>query len=192
MASPSVEVPAGNNGGGGGAVHRYFGGYTDKDMVDAANPQITIIVATLITTITFAAAFAVPGSYETEAQPKGAPILLKNAAFQAFLVTNTVAFVCSLAAIFAYIVMVEEAMLYKRSKPIWLLYDYSGFLVLVALIAIVLAFVTGSYSILAHAHSTAIAVTVTVLGLTFFPLIFYVLRIFILGGAISNTEILDL
>nr|GLL23238.1 protein ACCELERATED CELL DEATH 6-like [Ipomoea trifida] len=188
MASPasrSLEVPAGNNGGGGGAVHRYFGGHTDQDMVNAAHTQI--IVATLITTIAFAAAFAVPGSYETEAdqaQPKGAPILLKRAAFQAFLVTNTVAFVCSLAAIFAYIVMSEEASLYKRSKTIAVLYDYAGYLLLVALVAVALAFVTGSYSILAH--STAIAVTVTVLGLTYFPLIYYVFRVFLRGGAVPN------
>ena len=57
-----------------------------------------ILVTTLITTVTFAAAFQVPGGYDD----KGKPILLNNKHFKYFLICDSLAFVTSIASLFIY------------------------------------------------------------------------------------------
>ncbi|KAK4539025.1 hypothetical protein RGQ29_032039 [Quercus rubra] len=57
-----------------------------------------ILVTTLITTVTFAAAFQVPGGYDD----KGKPILLNNKRFKYFLIFDSLAFVTSIVSLFIY------------------------------------------------------------------------------------------
>ena len=54
----------------------------------------TSLVAILIATITFAAAFTLPGGYSTDAGNEGLPIMARKIAFQAFLISDTLA-MCS-------------------------------------------------------------------------------------------------
>ncbi|MBA0729088.1 hypothetical protein Golax_020348, partial [Gossypium laxum] len=59
-----------------------------------------LVVAGLIATITFAAAKTVPGGLQTEkGSERGTPLLIDEAAFKAFVVTNAMAFILSVSAL---------------------------------------------------------------------------------------------
>ncbi|XP_038987521.1 protein ACCELERATED CELL DEATH 6-like isoform X1 [Phoenix dactylifera] len=63
--------------------------------------QNTSLTAILIATVTFAAAFTMPGGFSSDEGPdEGLPILAKKAAFKAFLISDTIAMVASLAVSF--------------------------------------------------------------------------------------------
>ena len=61
-----------------------------------------LIVSALITTVTFAAGFTLPGGYKDD---DGKAILSKEAAFIAFVVADTIAIVSSLCAVFLHFFM---------------------------------------------------------------------------------------
>uniref|UniRef100_A0A0A8ZCU0 PGG domain-containing protein n=2 Tax=Arundo donax TaxID=35708 RepID=A0A0A8ZCU0_ARUDO len=104
----------------------------------------TSIVAILITTITFAAAFTLPGGYSTDAGSEGLPIMARKFVFQAFLISDTLAMCSSLAVAFICIVSRWEDfefLLYYRAftkKLMWFAY-----------MATTTAFATGLYTVLA-------------------------------------------
>ena len=62
--------------------------------------ETNLLVATLITTVTFAAAFTVPGGYKSEGVGEGLAILCKRFAFGVFLIANTLAFGLSTTSVF--------------------------------------------------------------------------------------------
>ncbi|KAF7149855.1 hypothetical protein RHSIM_Rhsim02G0092900 [Rhododendron simsii] len=75
----------------------------NRDAIDHSRNlfQTFVIVAALIATITFAAAFTIPGGYDgNQGRDQGMAILARAAAFKAFVITNTIAMVCSLTSIF--------------------------------------------------------------------------------------------
>ncbi|CAK7349930.1 unnamed protein product [Dovyalis caffra] len=62
-----------------------------------------LVVAALIATVTFAAAFTLPGGYKNEEGPnQGTAILTKKAAFIAFVISDAIAMVLSLSAVFTH------------------------------------------------------------------------------------------
>lgn len=114
----------------------------------------TSLVAILITTITFAAAFTLPGGYSSDAGSEGLPIMARKLAFQAFLISDTLAMCSSLAVAFVCIIAKWEDfefLVYYRSftkKLMWFAY-----------IATTTAFATGLYTVLApRLHWLAIGV----------------------------------
>ncbi|KAH7843213.1 hypothetical protein Vadar_013953 [Vaccinium darrowii] len=64
-----------------------------------------VIVATLIATLTFTASFTIPGGYDSDqgSDQKGMAILVKKAAFKAFVIANTIAVLCSTSSVFLYL-----------------------------------------------------------------------------------------
>ncbi|TYH23157.1 hypothetical protein ES288_A04G188000v1 [Gossypium darwinii] len=59
-----------------------------------------LVVAALIATVAFAAAITVPGGLKSEEGPEqGTPLLIDEAAFKAFVVANTMAFIFSVSAL---------------------------------------------------------------------------------------------
>ncbi|KAG2556568.1 hypothetical protein PVAP13_8NG199500 [Panicum virgatum] len=64
----------------------------------------TSLVAILIATITFAAAFTLPGGYSIDAGNEGLPIMARKFAFQAFLISDTIAMCSSLVVAFVCII----------------------------------------------------------------------------------------
>ncbi|KAH9682266.1 hypothetical protein KPL71_027286 [Citrus sinensis] len=106
------------------------------------------VVATLIATVTFAAGFTLPGGYWGKEGPiPGTPILIKNAGFQAFVVSDVIAMVLSTL----------------RQTPF--LSEVPHYLILVSLLAMVVAFTTGTYAVLAP--SVGLSVATCVLGSSF-------------------------
>ncbi|TVU17224.1 hypothetical protein EJB05_33243, partial [Eragrostis curvula] len=104
----------------------------------------TSLVAILISTITFAAAFTLPGGYSSDAGNEGLPIMGRKLAFQAFLIADTLAMCSSLSVAFICIIARWEDLeflLYYRSftkKLMWFAY-----------MATTTAFAAGLYTVLA-------------------------------------------
>ncbi|CAL4981787.1 unnamed protein product [Urochloa decumbens] len=105
----------------------------------------TSLVAILIATITFAAAFTLPGGFSTDVgSDEGLPIMAGKVAFQAFLVFDTLAMCSSLVVAFVCVIAKWEDLeflLYYRSftkKLMWF-----------ALITTTAAFATALYTVLA-------------------------------------------
>lgn len=104
----------------------------------------TSLVAILIATITFAAAFTLPGGYSNSPKTEGLPVMATNRAFQAFLIFDTLGMCSALAVAFICIIarwMDFEFLLHYRSltkKLMWFAY-----------MATTQAFATGLYTVLA-------------------------------------------
>ncbi|WCJ23932.1 Ankyrin repeat family protein [Euphorbia peplus] len=131
-----------------------------------------ILVAALVATVTFAAAFTLPGGYisdENHSKLQGTPILIRNLAFKAFVVTDAVAMVLSTSSVFIHFLMV---MLGYKERYYWLIRS-AFWCVVLAMGAMVFAFVTGTYAVLSHSQGLAIATCI--IGLTFFVHVSYVI-----------------
>ncbi|KAI8561146.1 hypothetical protein RHMOL_Rhmol04G0315100 [Rhododendron molle] len=127
-----------------------------EDMGKMADTHM--IVATLISTITFAAGFTIPGGYHGDQGPNiGMAILVREAAFKAFVISNTIALICSTSSVFLYV----SASLFniaghegeRRARH----YEIAFWLILTAMLAMMLAFSTGAYAFLAHSLGLAIS-----------------------------------
>ncbi|KAJ8764593.1 hypothetical protein K2173_006465 [Erythroxylum novogranatense] len=116
-----------------------------------------LVVATLIATVTFAAGFTSPGGYKAEGGPdEGGAILTRRTAFQAFIITDTIAMMLSSTAVFIHFVMALK----KSNMEVYLLFRLTVELIIVAMFAMVVAFITGTYAVLLHTPSLAISTCV--------------------------------
>ncbi|TXG72187.1 hypothetical protein EZV62_000766 [Acer yangbiense] len=126
-----------------------------------------LIAAALIATVTFAAAFTLPGGYKNEeGKHQGTAILSRNSAFQAFIITDAIAMVFSTSAVFIYVVMSLD--MFKKYIH---LFELGAWITVVAMGAMVMAFVTGTYAVLAPLW---LAIVTCFIGLSFF---FFVLPV---------------
>ncbi|XP_021316343.1 ankyrin repeat-containing protein At5g02620 isoform X2 [Sorghum bicolor] len=104
----------------------------------------TSLVAILIATITFAAAFTLPGGYSADPGNEGLPIMARKFAFKAFLISDTLAMCSSLVVAFVCII--------ARLEDLEFLLHYRSFtkkLMWFAYMATTTAFATGLYTVLA-------------------------------------------
>ncbi|KAL7238299.1 hypothetical protein ACSBR2_004413 [Camellia fascicularis] len=95
-----------------------------------------------------------PGGYNGNDGPnQGMAILTRKAAFQAFMVTDTIAMSCSISAVFFHFdaAITDNQNILRRQVGRAALYITS------AAGAMVLAFVTGTYVVLAHSSGLAIS-----------------------------------
>jgi hypothetical protein len=143
-------------------------------------------------TITFAAAFTLPGGYSNDSGSEGLPVMSRKFAFQAFLVSDTLAMFSSLAVAFICIIARWEDLeflLYYRSftkKLMWFAY-----------MATTIAFATGLYTVLAP-RVLWLAIGICSLSVLF-PIVTKVLAEwpifklrFRLGHATFKSELLDM
>ncbi|KAJ0014625.1 hypothetical protein Pint_21255 [Pistacia integerrima] len=128
----------------------------------ARGPQL--VVAALIATVTFTAAFTMPGGYHGEkGQNEGTAILSGKSAFQAFIITDTIAMILSISAVVIHFVMSIK------------LHQNAGSLVLIAfnltiysMVAMMLAFITGTFVVLAPSSGLGIAICCICLSFSFY------------------------
>ncbi|KAH7843297.1 hypothetical protein Vadar_014912 [Vaccinium darrowii] len=118
-----------------------------------------MIVATLLATISFAASFTIPGGYHQDGPVEGTAILVRDAAFNVFVITNTVAVICSTSSIFLYL-STSLFNLEDEEEKGTRRYLIALWLVIIALFATMLAFVTSSYAVLGHPLCLAIPICV--------------------------------
>ncbi|TYG74958.1 hypothetical protein ES288_D04G225700v1 [Gossypium darwinii] len=134
-----------------------------------------LVVAGLIATITFAAAITIPGGLQTEkGSERGTPLLIDEAAFEAFVVTNAMAFILSVSALsihFEIVNLLLSKLIFWRPDMIVSRTQSVSNLLGRAVIAMVIAFSTGSYVVLKPSHGLAIASCL--IGPAFFLLFYY-------------------
>ncbi|CBI17211.3 unnamed protein product, partial [Vitis vinifera] len=97
-----------------------------------------LMVSALITTVTFAAGFTLPGGYNGD---DGMAILTRKPAFRAFVVTDTIALVLSVSAVFLHFFMtVHDDETVLRKHFLW-----AVSFTMLGMGAMVIAFTTGLY-----------------------------------------------
>ena len=129
----SQRIEPGNVQGGTGAAN-------DADFKERDN--YIVLVTTLITTVTFAAALQVPGGYDD----KGKPILLNNQQFKDFLIWDSLAFGTSTGSLCIYFGMP----LLRRLTPAarYIILQLAWLLSMVSLLSMFLAFPRGIAAVL--------------------------------------------
>ncbi|KAK2647156.1 hypothetical protein Ddye_022351 [Dipteronia dyeriana] len=127
-----------------------------------------LIVAGLIATVTFTAAFTLPGGAIQEGSDEGTAILSKKAAFGAFVITDAIAMVLSLSAVFAHFLMTSGTSIETSAC----LLAYGASLTMIVMGAMVIAFVTGIYPVLTN--SLWLAILTTFICLSFFMFMYLV------------------
>jgi hypothetical protein len=111
------------------------------------------IVSVLIATVTFASAFTLPGGYRSD---DGTPVLAGSYAFDAFVVADTLAFICSSLATFC---LIYAGMPFMHLSIRHRYMIYAALLLQPAARSFVAAFGLGLYLVLApDRYATAAAV----------------------------------
>ncbi|XP_062005920.1 ankyrin repeat-containing protein At5g02620-like [Rosa rugosa] len=154
------QVIRSNDGVMGVVENNKVGKDTEKEAIG-----VLLVVAKLIAKVTFAAGFTVPGGYQSEKGPEqGSAILTRNAAFKAFVVTNTIDMIMSSSTVLAYLIV---SLRVAFRKIIGLPYlENQAVSMLCAMLAMVIAFITGTYAVLGT--SSVLAIVVCVVGFSFF------------------------
>ncbi|XP_075658598.1 protein ACCELERATED CELL DEATH 6-like [Castanea sativa] len=119
--------------------------------------EAEFVVATLIATVTFAAAFTVPGGLKSQGVDEGSAVLSKTNAFQIFLIANSATFGLSLASVFSH--FSASAMILDiihRQKIVPRALDSTSF----STFAMLLAFIVGTYTVVPHSMGITIAAIV--------------------------------
>ncbi|KAK5837498.1 ankyrin repeat-containing protein ITN1-like [Gossypium arboreum] len=118
-----------------------------------------LVVAALIATVAFAAAITVPGGLQSEkGSEQGTPLLIDEAAFKAFVVTNAMAFIFSVSALTTHFGVLDNLLSrfsFWRETVLYRTWSVSGILGY-ATVAMMIAFSTGSYVVLKPSHELAI------------------------------------
>ncbi|PQQ08167.1 protein ACCELERATED CELL DEATH 6-like [Prunus yedoensis var. nudiflora] len=126
------------------------------------------VVATLVATVTFAAAFTMPGGYKNSGPHEGMATLLTKFMFQAFVIFNTIAMYSA--------ILVAVCLIWAQLGDLNLVHTALRFalpLLAIALTTLSLAFMTGVYAVVINLHW--LAYVVLILGILF---IFTVLVVF--------------
>ncbi|CBI36637.3 unnamed protein product, partial [Vitis vinifera] len=113
-----------------------------------------LLVATLVATVSFAAGFTLPGGYNDS---DGMAILSKKAAFQAFVVSDSMALGLSVTAVLCHFCTA----LSEKGLQLAVLLKFAYLLTKLGVGAMVVAFLTGLYAVLPH-HSGIAILTVII------------------------------
>ena len=93
---------------------------------------------------------------------QGSPILKHNLAFQAFIVTDTIAMVLSASSVLIHLFLA----LYKEKETRFEFLEVAFLLTMVAMASMMIAFVTGTYAMLGF--SSGLGIVILLFGLSFF------------------------
>ncbi|XP_048131107.1 protein ACCELERATED CELL DEATH 6-like [Rhodamnia argentea] len=116
----------------------------DSEQTYKQNCQTLLMVATLITTVTFAAAFTMPGGYNNNAGPgQGVALLRSSSHLKWFIISDTIAMTCSIMA--ASVILWGAAF---GRRPFVHCYVIAAVLTCIALQSTAISFVTGLVAVL--------------------------------------------
>uniref|UniRef100_K4A2F3 PGG domain-containing protein n=1 Tax=Setaria italica TaxID=4555 RepID=K4A2F3_SETIT len=122
--------------------------------------QALCIGSVLIATVAFGATFALPGGYKADDHTNGGtPTLAGRYAFDAFIMANTIAFICSSIATVGFMFS-GTSMVDLKTRKVYL--GTAVFFMDSSVTSLAAAFALGVYMVLVPvAHKTAVAVVVT-------------------------------
>jgi hypothetical protein len=112
--------------------------------------ETNLLVAMLVATVTFAAAFTMPGGYKSDGPDQGLANLTAKVAFKAFVIFDTTAFLFSVTAVGLQLDTSRNYKAQIRYMNVAALCTY------IAIIGMVLAFVSGMHVVLAKSIGLAI------------------------------------
>ena len=155
----------------------------NKEFEDALSKarESHLVVAALIATVTFAAAFTLPGGYNNDPGPnKGTAILAKKAAFIVFVISDAMSMVLSIFAVCIHFLIsfihgldwIQRELIDEHT--IILLFLAATLLTMIAMGTMIITFITGIYAILEP--FLGLAITICLIGLSFFFLVYLVFR----------------
>lgn len=124
---------------------------------DEDTKEVNLIVATLIATVTFAAAFTMPGGYiNDEGHDQGGAVLVRNAAFRTFVIADTIAMMLSSISVLLHLSVVTAKNQQKKEKT----FTVESYLITIAMLGMIVAYITGTYAVLSHSRGIAVATCV--------------------------------
>ncbi|XP_031284921.1 protein ACCELERATED CELL DEATH 6-like [Pistacia vera] len=143
--------------------------HPNADLKNLANTMS--VVAALLATLTFAAAFTLPGGYHADDKEiqkystndknktlVGSSILIKKLSLKVFVLADSVAMCCSMTVVFLLILAMVGDTAFLRSAII-----YSRNLLNIALLGTLVAFITGLYTVISP-QSRWLAIIVIIMG----------------------------
>ncbi|XP_042487239.1 ankyrin repeat-containing protein At2g01680-like [Macadamia integrifolia] len=110
-----------------------------------------MLVATLIATVSLAAAFQIPGGYETAGETKGMAVLAGKTAFRGFVIADMIALSCSVLTLVLYFF---ADIFDIDNPPKFRTIAICGFLILLAVTFMMEAFACAMVSVLPRTHSS--------------------------------------
>lgn len=133
----------------------------DDDDDDIPKPaervmSTNMVVATLISTVTFAAEMTMPGGFvqEHDATDKGSPLLKHKSAFQAFVITDSLAFALSTTSLF---LLIFVALYDRQQQYVFAFLGATSYMLTVfAILFMMMAFWTGTYAVLGASIAFAV------------------------------------
>jgi hypothetical protein len=138
----------------------------EKEDVLSKARESHLVVAALIATVTFAAAFTVPGGYKSN---QGTAILAKKNAFIAFIISDTISMVLSICAVFIHFYMAYFQGLEIIDKVTTTkLLSCAMLFIGIGMETMILAFIMGIYAVLDPYSGLAISVYVIGWGCVLF------------------------
>jgi len=128
-----------------------------------------LVVAALIATVTFAAAFTLPGGYKSD---QGTALLAKKASFIIFIISDAISMLLSILAVFIHFLMAyicgfeldKHKIINKVTTRNLFLHAMS--LTIIGMVTMIIAFVTGTYAVLEP--SLGFVLISCFIGLSFF------------------------
>jgi len=134
-----------------------------------------LVVAALIATVTFAAAFTLPGGYKSD---QGTALLAKKAAFIVFVISDAISMVLSILAVFIHFLislihgfeMVKDKVIDEEAAV--KLFGVATLFTMIGMGTMIIAFITGTYAVLES--FLGLAISTCLIGLSFFFLVYLV------------------
>ncbi|KAJ6696659.1 hypothetical protein OIU85_003052 [Salix viminalis] len=126
-----------------------------------------LVVAALIATVTFAAAFTLPGGYKSD---QGTAILAKKVAFKVFLISDAISMVLSISAVLIHFLLafyqgsIKETT--EADETTVNLFELATLLTMIGMGTMIIAFITGTYAVLEPV--SGLAISICLIGLSFF------------------------
>ena len=153
-----TELAGDCNGGSSGDGNGNDEGMSNSDFLKQVR-EGNMLVATLIATVTFTAAFTVPGGFNQNGTVgEGLAVLSKITAFQVFLIANTLAFGLSATSVFVHFLALttsEEIAFHTKIER------RTAFYTNWSIGAMLVAFIAGTYTVVPHSLGIAVAVLLT-------------------------------
>ncbi|PIA27422.1 hypothetical protein AQUCO_07800039v1 [Aquilegia coerulea] len=139
---------------------RKAGVFNIADTVDQSDLKdqrdFDLVVGALIATVSFTAGITVPGGYISDGPNQGTAVLSKKGSFAAFIISNTFALIFSLYAVFSHFC---ARRLSEEADIIYQL-NVATLCTLASIYCMMVAFITGSFAVLANSNWLAIVVCI--------------------------------